>query len=69
MPGHIVVPQRLLEPEDVKRLSSRAEPQAGRQVPAAVAVYRDRDGVADGPSNLLDPMEVDDWIVVADLQF
>ncbi len=67
MRADIVIPERLLEPEDVERLRPGAEALAGRQVPFAVAVDGERNMRADGVAHRLEPANVDAGIGMADL--
>jgi hypothetical protein len=64
----VVIPERLLEPEDVERLGPRAEAQAGRQVPFSVAVDGDAHGRADRPTHGGEPVDIRRRIVMADLE-
>ena len=65
--GDVVVPERLLEPEDVELLGPRAETLAGRQVPFAVAVHRDADVVADRAAHGAQARDILRRIVMPDL--
>ena len=66
--GDVIVPERLLEPEQIIGLGPGAEAHAGREIPFPVAVHRNGDAVANRPAHLLDAGEVGVRVGMTDLE-
>jgi hypothetical protein len=62
--GYVVVPGRLLEPEEVQVLGRVAEPSAGRKVPSAISVDCDADFRSNPLAKRFQPLDIDSRIIV-----